>query len=98
MTEQHPLTDEMCKKISRFGARSYLSMTQFSLDERARMMELDVYYDMRAAADWQLEQCIDWLENKLDCYTYTFDGAAEIDYDNLFKDFKKAMRPQREDN
>ena len=87
MTEQHPLTDEMCKKISRFGARSYLSMTQFSLDERARMMELDVYYDMRAAADWQLEQCIDWLEDT-DC-----DDPQET-----AQRLRKAMRPTQEGN
>ena len=38
--------------------------------------------DLRAAADWQLEQVIDWLKD-------------ELDYDpNLLLDLKEAMRPQ----
>ena len=37
---------------------------------------------MRAAADWQLEQVIDWLKD-------------ELDYDpNLLLDLKEAMRSQ----
>ena len=94
MTEQHPLTDEMCKKISRFGARSYLSMTQFSLDERARMMELDVYYDMRAAYDKgredRLDEVIEWLRA-----TRYYGRVAD-----LADQLEEAMRPQQqqEDN
>lgn len=52
---------------------------------------------VRAAADWQLEQVLIWIEFYLHRYLYVSDGVAEIYYDNLFKDLKEAMRPQ-EDN
>jgi hypothetical protein len=42
--------------------------------------------DMRAAADWQLEQVIDWIE------TYLTAG------DVIAEDLKKAMRPQQLEN
>jgi hypothetical protein len=47
---------------------------------------------MRAAADWQLEQVIEWLE-----YYPIKDVLDTGGYSALIKDFKEAMRPQ-EDN
>ena len=42
--------------------------------------------DLRAAADWQLEQVIDWLKD-------------ELDYDpHLLLDLKEAMRPQQQED
>jgi len=44
---------------------------------------------MRAAADWQLEQVIEWLKDELDY-------RSDID-PNLLSDLKKAMRPQQQE-
>ena len=72
MTDQHPLTDEMCEGLmERTSKYPYTD---------------DVIVDMRKAADWQLEQCIDWLVS-LDRTHYT----------HLARLMRKAMRPQ-EDN
>ena len=43
---------------------------------------------MRSAADWQLEQVIEWLKDELDY-------RSDID-PNLLSDLKKAMRPQED--
>ena len=43
------------------------------------------YIEMRAAADWQLEQCIDWLDDT-DC-----DDPQET-----AQRLREAMRPQEE--
>ena len=44
--------------------------------------------NMRSAADWQLEQVIEWLKDELDY-------RSDID-PNLLSDLKKAMRPQED--
>ena len=81
MTNQHPLTDSIL--ISRFPEHV----------EKVYSPTFDHIADgMRAAADWQLEQVIEWLE--------------ETGYDQFWDqkiitatDLKKAMRPQQlEDN
>lgn len=45
---------------------------------------------MQAAADWQLEQVLIWLDNEL--------LTDEIDVDDVLEDLKKAMRPQQKEN
>ena len=67
MTEQHPLTDDIMYDIH--GKKPGWSNP---FDEE----------DMRAAADWQLEQVIDWIETYLD--------AGDVISESL----KKVMRPQ----
>ena len=47
--------------------------------------------NMRSAADWQLEQVIEWLEYYPSRYVLQTGG-----YSALIKDFKEAMRPQEE--
>jgi hypothetical protein len=90
--QEHPLTNEKCEILSR----------QPFLDP-----ETDVeatIHDMRAAADWQLEQVIEWLTENL-CYIqedglvrYVYgDGFATIATHEVVRDLKKAMLPQ-EDN
>ena len=89
MTKQHPLTDEICREVAD-------SMIDFPNGFP------DAHDHMRAGADWQLEQVIDWLNNNLakgyylspmGCYDH------EIDVDDLLDDLKEAMRPQQlEDN
>ena len=73
----HPLTDEMMEAIH--GNRPGYS-NPFDED------------DMRAAADWQLEQVIEWLETALE---YDPELANTRPYIHL--DLKEAMRPQQED-
>ena len=81
MTDQHPLTDEMCEEIQ---------LHVFSQSDEDCM---------RAAADWQLEQVIEWLATNLDfaCYLtsdgYASDGGDQKDVYVVIQDLKKAMRP-----
>lgn len=57
MTE-HTLTDQMC-----------LELSGFPLDEMAEDWAEWQREDMRAAADWQLEQVMKWLSKNLRNYT-----------------------------
>ena len=71
----HPLTDKIIEQIAQFEP---------DLTDSLRLNRTN---DMRAVADWQLEQCIDWLEDT-DC-----DDPQET-----AQRLRKAMRPQQEDN
>ena len=56
---------------------------------------------MQAAADWQLEQVMKWLEETK--YDYTYDAHEDpervFDYmDDKLKKLRKAMRPTQEKN
>ncbi len=77
---KHPLTDEIVEK--QFGRYD-------GIDE---VMVYDED-DIRAAADWQLEQVTEWLKVELR-RSSTFKGYSVIDNDNFFKDLEKAMRPE----
>ena len=49
-------------------------------------------HDLRAAADWQLEQVIEWLKSNTACY---------VALEGFLDDLKQAIRPtttQQEDN
>ena len=71
----HPLTDEICKSIA----------VCYPYNNRIDIEDCGHLTDMRAAADWQLEQVVEWLKD-------------ELDYDpNLLLDLKEAMRPQRQE-
>ena len=50
MTEQHPVTDEMCREI----ADSMVDLPNGFPD---------AHDHIRAGADWQLEQVIKWIED-----------------------------------
>ncbi len=79
MTE-HPLTEEMCENISCFNLLLWGDTSD------------GIKQDMRTAADWQLEQVIEWLKNcrYYDLF-YTKDRALMI------RELKKAMRPQQQE-
>ena len=72
-------------------------MTHPLTNEICRDLQLDHWRDdwyvteMRAAADWQLEQMIEWLE-----YYPIKDVLDTGGYSALIKDFKEAMRPQED--
>ena len=77
MTDQHPLTDEICDGLVLFYLES----------------EYD-YVEMRAAADWQLEQVEKWLKDNVAVYAYQGSNMCVcFDENGLLNDLRKAMRP-----
>ena len=66
----HPLTDEMCKKIQLHDI--------FRSDADC----------MRVAADWQLEQVIEWIRENLPDGYYGL-----VNDDEVITDLQEAMRP-----
>ena len=60
---------------------------------------------MRAAADWQLEQVIKWIQERVtpDSYYSEIDGNGDelwsyIITDSIVDDLSEAMRPQQQEN
>ena len=90
----HPLTDKLCDQI-------VCSTPPLPRDQQNRVLSYDgrildgmfeecfevEKHQMRTAADWQLEQCIAWL-NDTDC-----DDPQET-----AQRLREAMRPTQEDN
>jgi hypothetical protein len=82
MTNQHPLTDEICDQIQ----------------DSVHPCDPE---NMRTAADWQLEQVIEWMEVNLmnhdfyKGYAYLYDNFPNvyIKEDELLEDLREAMRP-----
>jgi hypothetical protein len=91
----HPLTDDIIADIAHGGYIDDYCQYHYVED------------DLRTAADWQLEQVIEWIkenlyyiqEDGLVRYVYG-DGFATIASDEVITDLKKAMRPttKQEDN
>ena len=83
----HPLTDEICNELSVYPleefADEYYDKNYFYAHPDGNMT------DMRAAADWQLEQVIRYLENDLEFVLWS---------DSFMDKFKKAMRPQQQED
>ena len=78
MTNQHPLTDEIC----------------LTIDDNSMIDEDDWKGYMRAAADWQLEQVEKWLKDNVAVYAYQGSNmCVGFDEDDLLDDLRKAMRP-----
>jgi len=70
----HPLTDEICRHLADTEDRPFTSI------------EMD---NMRAAADWQLEQVIEWLRDT---------HEEHIGLLAVIKDLREAMRPTTQEN
>jgi len=84
MTE-HPLTDEICEEIA-----------EIAEDVSCYDYPIPIFRcDMRAAADWQLEQVIEWLRHNLGSVPLDPVGYSghEIDVDYVIEDLREAMRP-----
>jgi phosphoserine phosphatase len=79
---KHPLTDEMC-----------LELSAFTLDIMAEDWAEWHREDMRAAADWQLGQVIEWIK---ECPNYDLDFHSECR--RMIADLKQAMRPQQQED
>ena len=82
----HPMTDEICLDLMLDEWLDEWNDDGYVMGMRAG------YPALRAAADWQLEQVIEWLETALE---YDPELANTRPYIHL--DLKEAMRPQ-EDN
>ena len=76
MTNQHPLTDEVIGKTFSFSGE----YTSRWYDEE----------DMRAAADWQLEELTKWLKGNIANYV---GAGCYFHTESFLDDLKKAMRP-----
>ena len=77
----HPLTDE--EALSLFSFERLLDMSQ----------PLEIEDCMRTAADWQLEQVIEWMRDHNNHYIREDSMGIYFDEDECIDDFKKAMRP-----
>ena len=90
MTDQHPLTDETCEDLS-----SCITIITAPGEPDPYICPQYIADDMRAAADWQLEQVINWIRCSpwvgSDCPIYDFED--EQDRLQLIADIKKSMRP-----
>ena len=88
MTDQHPLTDDLCCQIWQDNKDNWL-MWQEPCPSTRRIM--------RGVADWQLEQVIEWLRDNLQEHRYS---GINILVDYVIEDFREAMRPTntQEDN
>ena len=91
MTDQHPLTDKICFNI--LSNKYDVS----GLDWHKYQDEVDL---MRAAADWQLEQVLEWLKTNTEDYVLEDYYSTYFLIEAFLDDFKKAMRPttQEENN
>ena len=87
MTDQHPLTDELCEELP--GA-SCITILTAPGDPDPYICPQYIADDMRAAADWQLEQVIDFIL-KEDTVYYD-DPALLADY------IREAMRPTTQED
>jgi len=90
----HPLTDAICEELADTEDRPFTSI------------EMD---NMRDAADWQLEQVVQWIEdnllnphgNRRQLYVYDNDWKTYREFDcELIDRLTQAMRPANtlEDN
>ena len=79
MTDQHhPLTDEICERVSR---RCVSTTTSIERD------------NMRTAADWQLEQCLEFLQ------THPFHERDDYGWSDAYayaQLMEEAMRPTQD--
>jgi hypothetical protein len=84
MTEQHPLTAEICFDIQRTNKVCYQD-------------EVDL---MRAAADWQLEEVMRKVKLKLKEWRIQGYGAGADACEDFFEEVMQELRPQqqKEDN
>ena len=76
----HPLTDDLAENIA----------PDVQWDDYGD--PIFRYSDMRAAANWQLEQVIEWIK---ECPNYDLETHAGLG--RMIQDLKAAMRPQEDD-
>ena len=82
----HPLTDDIIEEIAEDVFCYDYSIPTFKRD-------------MRAAADWQLERVIEWIEengyeNGYEYVYYHHVLGSQTEHRRMIDDLRKAMRPQ----
>ena len=92
MTDQHPLTDEICEDLP--GA-SCITIITAPGEPDPYICPQYIADDMRAAADWQLEQVKEWLRDNLQDRRYSGIG---IDVDYVIEALAQDMRPQQQED
>jgi len=85
----HPLTDDICDDLS-----SCITILTAPGDPDPYICPQYVADDMRAAADWQLEQVMNWLDEHLINYSDDDYCGRCASINDLEDHLKKAMRPQ----
>lgn len=85
MSNQHPLTDDTIRYTKKLGCHD---LGTWIYTEN----------DMRAAADWQLEQVMEWLDKSLTDYSDTEVWNCIDNLHWLRSDLKKAMRPTTQED
>ena len=97
----HQLTDEICHQIvsstpplPRDQQDRVLSYDGRILDGMFEECFEEQKHEMRAAADWQLDQVMKWLDKNLNNYTDNDDLGDCSPFYMLESDLKKAMRPR----
>ena len=90
MSDQHPLTDEICKNLS-----LSISISIATGDPDPCINPQYIASDMRLAADWQLEQLFEWLKKNAEAYVCqdSEDYSTYFLTDDFINEIKKAMRP-----
>ena len=84
MSNQHPLTNKDLEDLENSLTRSVMGQLVLPSD----------FNLARAAADWQLEQCIAWLKTNIEDYVLEDYYSTYFLIEAFLDDFKKAMRPQ----
>jgi len=77
MTDQHPLTDEIIEEIAHSGYIDDYGRYNYAAD------------DLRAVADWQLEQVLKWLNETI------LERGCSFEAVNIPEELQEAMRPQK---
>jgi hypothetical protein len=86
MTEQHPLTNKDLEALEE-------SMVRIILGRLCLPSDFDL---ARAAADWQLEQVLEWLKEHAGEYAYEDYYGPCFNDNGLLDDLGEAMRPQQQ--
>ncbi len=105
----HPLTDEICEQIQDSipklrrdeHGHTFSHDGQRILDGMFEELSEVSNAEMRSAADWQLEQVIEWLRHNLGSVPLDPVGYSghEIDVDYVIENLREDMRPRtQEDN
>jgi hypothetical protein len=102
---KHPLTDELCDQI-------VSSIPPFPRDQQDRVLSFDgrildgmfkecfekQKHEMRAAADWQLEQVEKSVERRIKVLRQSGYVLAADAVEDFFQGIMQNMRPQQDDN
>ena len=97
----HPLTDKICEQLV---LQHYLAIPNYPKRVIQIFAEDIDGDDMRTAADWQLEQVMQWLDENVANYHYRhYYDTGEYPrpnrrWDRLTEHLKEAMRPTQEDS